>query len=208
MQVIAQCQAARSLNRFFVSEYSRTRSACPSLPRRCSVSIASSSANTPGRPGLRVGSAVHRIVSIASSSANTPGPRIIQCHLKYDLKSQSLLRQRILPDISAIPGPANGAGMVSIASSSANTPGLGVRWSGGGREDPSQSLLRQRILPDDFQGMIPGSYSNGLNRFFVSEYSRTRKSTTRWPAGTKVSIASSSANTPGRRGENPRPQGE
>ena len=112
--------------------------------------------------------------------------------------SQSLLRQRILPDgndSNLMVSAAN----VSIASSSANTPGRFCRQRGVRRDGQSQSLLRQRILPDPAwparehtqptqksqsllrQRILPDVMALfwllylylGLNRFFVSEYSRT-----------------------------------
>ena len=63
-------------------------------------------------------------------------------------KSQSLLRQRILPD-DAVAEPPDPASVVSIASSSANTSGRMVNMVGSRNE------------------------AAGLNRFFVSEYFRT-----------------------------------
>src|ERR1019366_4906694 len=62
-------------------------------------------------------------------------------------KSQSLLRQRILPDLFSADGE-----LCYIL---------------------SQSLLRQRILPDAAPSSPFPAMFQGLNRFFVSEYSRT-----------------------------------
>ena len=119
-------------------------------PDECddTVSIASSSANTPGRFNVPYRSMGPAEVSIASSSANTPGPLKPRHEPPPSNESQSLLRQRILPDTET--AGANSAG---------------VRWS--------QSLLRQRILPDSYCSMRPLATTG------------------------QVSIASSSANTPG-----------
>ena len=64
-------------------------------------------------------------------------------------QSQSLLRQRLLPDCQDTPGPA--------------LPGLA-----------SQSLLRQRLLPDAYERQAPLASEKSLNRFFVSDYFRTQ----------------------------------
>ena len=61
----------------------------------------------------------------------------------------------------------------------------------------SQSLLRQRILPDFERYKEEYRARKGLNRFFVSEYSRTEEIYDEVACGNEVSIASSSANTPG-----------
>src|ERR1039457_37469 len=139
------------LNRFFVSEYFRTRKISPEASCLMFVSIASSSANTSGRyRGEDDGSEYH-LVSIASSSANTPG------HGGYDHYA-GVSHVSIASSSANTPGLDYRAGntdrsIVSIASSSANTPGQ--KW-----RDAPRAMLQQR-----------------LNRFFVSEYSRTdRKS--------------------------------
>ena len=61
----------------------------------------------------------------------------------------------------------------------------------------SQSLLRQRILPDRGANYGTRFSIRSLNRFFVSEYSRTLQSLASSQSHNNVSIASSSANTPG-----------
>src|ERR1017187_2192648 len=135
-------------------------------------------------------------VSIASSSANTPGPFVAVGAVAWVVWSQSLLRQRILPDCKWRGWHDLQAG-VSIASSSANTPGPGDEVIVFEPLYVSQSLLRQRILPDmsdivvDYYPNVVSIASSSantpgpsnpprywretpcLNRFFVSEYSRT-----------------------------------
>src|ERR1017187_2706067 len=140
------------------------------------------------------------MVSIASSSANTPGQLLLHAPLGNDrtglnrffvseysrtvrrrrmgyrlTESQSLLRQRILPDNVNILEACK-AGIMS------------------------QSLLRQRILPDHFGDKRNRQLVERLNRFFVSESSRTLQRLNSLRTDDHVSIASSSANTPGRRG--------
>src|ERR1039457_829226 len=67
-----------------------------------------------------------------------------------------------------------GACNVSIASSSANTPGQKRYITEVVSDNMSQSLLRQRILPDSGTLLVgPSVFGLCLNRFFVSEYSRT-----------------------------------
>ena len=170
---------------------------CISMGTIRPVSIASSSANTPGHerplraelsffspsqsllrqrilPDLAVVAAAkcRNKVSIASSSANTPGLAKIWPGRTCHDSSQSLLRQRILPDITE-PDSTKTAHRVSIASSSANTPGPITPGFRSKTNSQSQSLLRQRILPDRPAESDHRSQANGLNRFFVSEYSRT-----------------------------------
>ena len=111
--------------------------------------------------------------------------------------SQSLLRQRLLPDLFD-PRPGKSDALVSIASSSAITSGL----TEGGRRFVehilSQSLLRQRLLPDILQRRRATRKACCLNRFFVSDYFRTRSDGSRPHGPLEVSIASSSAITSGR----------
>ena len=122
-----------SLNRFFVSEYSRTwlrdrlRSLFSSL-NRFFVSEYSRTIFTVVAHGLQV------VVSIASSSANTPGHFGVVFLGEFTKWSQSLLRQRILPDK--------------------------IIKDEGGAPSKSQSLLRQRILPDNEVGDCPEHVSN------------------------------------------------
>src|ERR1017187_9104025 len=114
-----------SLNRFFVSEYSRTNRHHCGLLGLLEVSIASSSANTPGRFKLvQVGYQPN--VSIASSSANTPGQDItlllqsaINCLNRFFVSEYS---RTVQPSARAVWND-----FVSIASSSANTPGQPTR---------------------------------------------------------------------------------
>jgi len=87
--------------------------------------------------------------------------------------SQSLLRQRILPDFSS-------------------------RVLQEKKYFVAQSLLRQRILPDIEAEVARRTAGEGLNRFFVSEYFRTENAgCMEMPGCLEVSIASSSANTSG-----------
>ena len=161
------------LNRFFVSEYSRTEN-CTARNASCEeVSIASSSANTPGRyapsvrfrRGIRSQSLLRQRILPDISVYRFGGRRLNRLNRFFvseysrtmnmsrvpwlSIASQSLLRQRILPDTSWY-FAKDGSWTVSIASSSANTPGpLGGVW-------------------------FPPRPTRSLNRFFVSEYSRTK----------------------------------
>src|ERR1035437_11170652 len=87
----------RSLNRFFVSEYSRTEFAPPRQEK--------------GKKGSQ--SLLRQRI--------LPDANFLHMAVNY-AKSQSLLRQRILPDWKEAGEHGRGE-RVSIASSSANTPG-------------------------------------------------------------------------------------
>ena len=115
-------RAPLGLNRFFVSEYSRT----------APIITTTAALTTPSQSLLR-----QRIL---------PDEGFRVWYADSGL-SQSLLRQRILPDATNCTF-LNGAML-------------------------SQSLLRQRILPDSSLDCLRPSYLLCLNRFFVSEYSRT-----------------------------------
>src|ERR1019366_3782843 len=136
------------LNRFFVSEYSRTYNF---------------------QRGARAYQGLNPFfVSEYSRTQTGLGAVATQ------RKSQSLLRQRILSDDQ-------------LKTRTVLTEKL------------SQSLLRQRILSDYVQPSRVNGGRRCLNRFFVSEYSRTlTQSGARLPKNGVVSIASSSANTLGR----------
>ena len=162
------------LNRFFVSEYFRTVVWLMDIFRETMVSIASSSANTSGR--RQVAGRIH----CKKGSQSLLRQRILPDRGKIERKkeistlSQSLLRQRILPDVYAATCSSRGRYPVSIASSSANTSGLSKNVRQRRYHGRSQSLLRQRILPDvSSTGAVTASFFMSLNRFFVSEYFRT-----------------------------------
>ena len=135
------------LNRFFVSDYFRTRPRGGYSHPACYVSIASSSAITSGR--LRA-----------------------PCHGQGSNTSQSLLRQRLLPDRGCT-GLSGGVPVVSIASSSAITSG------------PCQAQPRRAtpclvsiasssaITSGPVMEVVSVETVVGLNRFFVSDYFRT-----------------------------------
>ena|ERR1017187_3726577 len=86
------------------------------------VSIASSSANTLGLRNNLTAVTGYAYVSIASSSANTLGLHCFPPKSWQEIKSQSLLRQRILSDLVTVNWQYF-EHLVSIASSSANTLG-------------------------------------------------------------------------------------
>jgi hypothetical protein len=131
--------------------------------------------------------------------------RILPDIIGYELpvaatrKSQSLLRQRILPDKFAPLVRLSDETPVSIASSSANTPGPTLTTlSESVANSKSQSLLRQRILPDRTRrppARTSSSESQSLLRQRILPDTAANKGGD--AAAQKVSIASSSANTPG-----------
>ena len=161
------------LNRFFVSEYSRTSAKRERAERARAVSIASSSANTPGQHSSLDSLASGAGVSIASSSANTPGrkKKNVQSHNRR--WSQSLLRQRILPDLITGPRRMKQWKLSQSLLRQRILPDSGTRAVVADASGKSQSLLRQRILPDHIVSRAGGDNHGSLNRFFVSEYSRT-----------------------------------
>jgi len=174
-QVAGRIHCKKGLNRFFVSEYFRTAERSNAKKKFPLCSIASSSANTSGR--LRgymqqsgQVSSLNRFfvseyfrtfqkcsatpipwkVSIASSSANTSGR---QQHGRRDreflYESQSLLRQRILPDVNILPA-----------------------------SDIIEDGLNRFFVSEYFRTFFAGDSQTAqiiasLNRFFVSEYFRT-----------------------------------
>ena len=112
------------------------------------VSIASSSANTSGRDAChRAGVSDQQSLNrffVSEYFRTNPASR----SASVNVSSQSLLRQRILPDGALGIGEYLQKTIVSIASSSANTSGLYANGKEVVRYLSSQSLLRQRILPD------------------------------------------------------------
>ena len=112
-------------------------------------------------------------VSIASSSANTSGHEPALLRYRHLSESQSLLRQRILPDLI-------------------------LHCCRGGAGAKSQSLLRQRILPDTLS-VSAGLETNRKSQSLLRQRILPDGLLMPPPAPQKgVSIASSSANTSGR----------
>ena len=188
------------LNRFFVSEYSRTSipgTGSPGLAHRLNRFFVSEYSRTVQGARRKADGCLRLNRFFVSEYSRTT---TLEIAAKPHVESQSLLRQRILPDhlrnlwwvlqqygVSIASSSANtpghhapslcGAecGRVSIASSSANTPGQNDHLMDCKRYVVSQSLLRQRILPDLAPSPTWFRLRVCLNRFFVSEYSRTRK---------------------------------
>ena len=162
----------RCLNRFFVSEYSRTEFADGGAHLLCrSQSLLRQRILPDCELEARFQKFPDRSQSLLRQRILPDVGRNQYVAVKYGL-SQSLLRQRILPDGSRGSLRADQPDQVSIASSSANTPGRYVAGKMVSLFTKSQSLLRQRILPDE----LKDSFELAI---------------------VKVSIASSSANTPG-----------
>src|ERR1039458_1057853 len=163
---------SNGLNRFFVSEYSRTLDSVDCNGGGDEVSIASSSANTPGL--LTYGTSVITIVRSLNRF-------FVSEYSRTETIMQMLAGSRSLNRF-----------FVSEYSRTKFHADCGATFK------TSQSLLRQRILSDMISDVAYSKPVQGLNRFFVSEYSRTVPEDQGEDAGDRVSIASSSANTLGR----------
>ena len=110
--------------------------------------------------------------------------------------SQSLLRQRLLPDMRNTPLKRH---LSTMSQSLLRQRLLPDAFHPRDRVGfpVSQSLLRQRLLPDLMETFPPTNAFDRLNRFFVSDYFRTRWWRRRSDVRLTVSIASSSAITSG-----------